>query len=281
MFPFLKTNAPDKKYKVAERRPDRPARAPRRSPMPIRSFNESKNPMAPGRWSTTDRTGGHGQWTSLGHRHAGAAGAGRGLAEAIPRNASRNLDSGAYAIAPQYGPGGQKSMPTPMRSSRTSTPARSTRLRPRTARRCRHQGSDADRRRRDASFLIAPSARRVCRPCGGPRRASRQATMPVPTRHHRPLEARASRRYLPGHRYLQARGGEDDRNCPVERRSRGPSPPRDAIGGGCSSSPAVTLHRPVHLLAHSPGCLAQLPRVERDHAGKAVGGPRQLPEDLQ
>lgn len=107
MFPFLKTNAPDKKYGIAEL----PAGTQKGTPAFTNSysiFKGSKNPDAA--WVLVNYlTGPEGMatWTSLGLAMPARPGLAEDWLKQYP-DRKPYLDSGEYATAVQYGPGGQK-----------------------------------------------------------------------------------------------------------------------------------------------------------------------------
>jgi multiple sugar transport system substrate-binding protein len=108
MFPFLKDNAPDKQYGIAEL-PAGPAG--KGTPAFTNSysiFNGSQNPDAA--WTLVNYlTGPEGmlKWTSLGLAMPARPGLADQWLELYPER-KPYMDSGDYATAVQYGPGGQK-----------------------------------------------------------------------------------------------------------------------------------------------------------------------------
>jgi multiple sugar transport system substrate-binding protein len=108
MFPFLKTNAPDKKYGVAELPAGPAGKGTPAFTNAYSIFNGSKNPDAS--WVLVNYlTGPEGmaKWTSLGLAMPARPGLAEEWLKQYPER-KPYLDSGDYAIAPQYGPGGQK-----------------------------------------------------------------------------------------------------------------------------------------------------------------------------
>lgn len=107
MFPFLTTNAPDKEYGVAEL----PAGAQKGAPaftVAYSIFNGTQNPEAA--WTLVRyMTGPEGMatWTSLGLAMPSRPDLADQWLENFPER-EPYLDSGEYATAVQYGPGGQK-----------------------------------------------------------------------------------------------------------------------------------------------------------------------------
>jgi multiple sugar transport system substrate-binding protein len=108
MFPFLKTNAPDKKFGIAELPAGPAGKGTPAFTNAYSIFNGSKNPDAA--WTLVNYlTGPEGmaKWTSLGLAMPARPGLAEDWLKQYPER-KPYLDSGDYAIAPQYGPGGQQ-----------------------------------------------------------------------------------------------------------------------------------------------------------------------------
>lgn len=108
MFPFLKTNAPDKKFEVAELPAGPGGKGTPAFTNAYSIFNGSKNPDAA--WTLVNYlTGPEGmaKWTSLGLAMPARPGLADAWLEQYPER-KPYLDSGEYATAVQYGPGGQQ-----------------------------------------------------------------------------------------------------------------------------------------------------------------------------
>jgi multiple sugar transport system substrate-binding protein len=108
MFPFLNTNAPDKEYAVAELPAGPAGKGTPAFTNAYSIFNESQNPDAA--WTLVNYlTGPEGMatWTSLGLAMPARPGLADAWLEQFPER-KPYLDSGEYAIAVQYGPGGQE-----------------------------------------------------------------------------------------------------------------------------------------------------------------------------
>jgi multiple sugar transport system substrate-binding protein len=108
MFPFLKTNAPDKEYAVAELPAGPGGKGTPAFTNAYSIFNQSQNPDAA--WTLVNYlTGAEGMatWTSLGLAMPARPGLADAWLEQYPER-KPYLDSGEYATAVQYGPGGQE-----------------------------------------------------------------------------------------------------------------------------------------------------------------------------
>jgi multiple sugar transport system substrate-binding protein len=108
MFPFLKTNAPDKAFEIAELPAGPGGKGTPAFTNSYSIFKGSKNPDAA--WTVVNYlTGAEGMatWTSLGLAMPARPGLAEDWLAQYPER-KPYLDSADYAIAVQYGPGGQK-----------------------------------------------------------------------------------------------------------------------------------------------------------------------------